>query len=76
MPVVLLRVKFTVKRAETKMAVITMNVMLMPSTVGASDGGSTKFGIKPGGGIPAGIVERSVPGGRAKAITTRTRLQR
>ena len=76
MPVFLLRVKFTVKRAETKTAVITMNVILMPSTAGANDGGFTKFGITPGGGIPAGIFERSVPGGRVEAMSRETRLRR
>ena len=41
-----------------------------PIKAGAREGGSLKFGVTPGGGMPAGVLERSVPGGNWDAMTT------
>ena len=61
-------VMFTVMRQQTKTVAMIINVMLMPRTVCAREGGSMKFGIILYGGTPPGICDKSLPGGRSARL--------
>lgn len=51
-------------RIQTKKNIKMVNKVITPMAGPAVDSGFTKFGITPGGGLPTGTLERSVPGGR------------
>lgn len=56
-------------RTTTKAKVKKVTMVPIAIVAGPRDSGSTKFGATPGGGFPAGICERSAPGGMVSIVT-------